>query len=142
MASPKPKLKCSVGHKHNTECGLSARYPSQKETIALKCCNREASNHLRSLRVPHSSDTLEYELILWRIGIFDNGKVDEMTVCPKHRNILGLSRKPSLSCAHPLRSSAKRGTCDRVIPRKMSQQIKNIWDVLVPIGSGKHAKRF
>ena len=39
---------------------------------------------------------MEYELILWRIGIFDNGKVDEMTVCPKHRN-LGLSWMPSLS---------------------------------------------
>lgn len=140
MATPKPKLRCSVGRKHGTECGLSARYPSQKEIISLKSCDRETSNHLRSLKVAHSSGILEHDLILLRIGIFDIEKANEATICPKHRDIIGLSWKPSLFCTHPLHHQAtnKGGKGGRGVTREISQEIKKVWGVLVPIGAGNN----
>ncbi len=132
--TPRP-LKCSVGRRHGTPCGLSARYPTIKEYVALNSCNRDVSVHLRNLNMFRSNKMSESHLILLRIGIFSD-EISDMTVCPKHRDCLGLSWRPSRICAHPQHGQNK-GRCDRGVSREMSLEIKETWDVLVPIGSSK-----
>ena len=43
-----------------------------------------------------------------------------MAVCPKHRDVLGLSWRPSRFCTHPLHGFRK-GKCDTGVSKKMSQ---------------------
>ncbi|CAB3977065.1 Hypothetical predicted protein [Paramuricea clavata] len=58
-----------------------------------------------------------------------------MTVCPKHRELLGIYWRPVHRCQHPLHKSSKPGKCDRGVTFKMSKEIKDQWDVLVQTGS-------
>ena len=132
--TPRP-LKCSVGRRAGTDCGLSARYPHFKEYIPILSCERDIQVHLQRLNVSSSSVSSESELILLRAGYFEE-EGEGMTVCPKHRDILGLSWRPSRFCAHPLHPSTK-GKCDRGVSKKMCLEIMNRWNKLVPVGSGK-----
>ena len=57
-----------------------------KEMIPIPSCSRDVTMHLKSVKVSSSSVVSEGEL---RAGIFDDdGK--RMTVCPKHRECLGV----------------------------------------------------
>ena len=132
--TPRP-LKCSVGRGEATHCGLSAKYPHLKEYIPIDSCKRDIKLHLKNLKVSGKSVSSESELILLRAGHF-NEQGKGMTVCPKHRDLLGLNWRPSRFCSHPLHGSRK-GKCDRGVSKKISEEIMERWKKLVPVGSGK-----
>ena len=96
--TPRP-LKCSIGKRVGTDCGLSARYPLFKEYIPILYCKRDVTVHLKRSNVSSSPVSLESELILLRSGHFDV-QGDDVTVCPKYRDVLGLSWHPAhqLTC--------------------------------------------
>ena len=132
--NPRP-LKCSIGRRDGTDYGLPARYHQFKEYIPILSCKRDIQVHLQHLNVSSSSVSSESELILLRAGYFEE-QGEGMTVCPKNRDILGLSWRPSRYCAHPLHPSTK-GKCGRGVSKKMCLEIMNRWDKLVRVGSGK-----
>ena len=116
--TPRP-LKCSIGRRVGTNCGLSARNPLFKEYFPILYCKRDVTVHLKRLNVSSSSLSSESKLILLRSGRFDE-QGDGMTVCPKHRDVLGLSWRPSRFCTHPLHGF-RIGKCDTGVSKKMSQ---------------------
>ena len=132
--TPRP-LKCSIGRRVGTVCGLSARYPLFKEYIPILSCKRDVIVHLKRLNVSSSSVSSESELILLRSGHLDR-QGDGMTVCPKHQDVLRPSWRPSRFYTHPLHGFRK-GKCDRGISKKMFQEIMMRWNKLVPVGSGE-----
>ena len=131
--------KCSIGKVVGTDCGLSARFPVMKEMIPIPSCSRDVTMHLKSVKVSSSSVVSEGELILLRAGIFDDdGK--GMTVCPKHRECLGVYWRPSRLCKYPFHrdgASRTKAKCDRGVSKKLSIEVKRKWNSLLPIGSGE-----
>ena len=77
----------------------------------------------------------ERELILARVGLFDD-KDEDIVICPKHRNLLGVNYCPSSKCQNPLHG-CRKGKVSRGANLKMSKAIKEIWEVLVPVSSGE-----
>ena len=59
-----------------------------------------------------------------------------MVICPKHRALLGVTYCPSRKCHHPLHGRRKSNV-SRGVNLKMSKEIKETWDVLLTVGSGK-----
>lgn len=136
MFSATPKiLKCSIGRRFPTECGLSARFPSIKECLPIAACKLDVQAHLKGLHLANDVVQSEGELILLRAGIHDGG--EKTTTCPKHRQTLGLYWRASRNCAHPLHGSSKRKP-ERSVNKQVSFEIHRIWKLLVQIGSGKN----
>ncbi|CAB3980382.1 Hypothetical predicted protein [Paramuricea clavata] len=133
-----PKVvKCSIGQRLETDCGLCSRYPSMKECMPILACKRDIQVHLRRLNLCGQAVASKGDLILLRTGIFgSNG--EGLTVCPRHRENLGLSWRPKRGCSHPLHGSSKAKP-ERRVTKKMSMEINDIWERLVSVGSG-HAK--
>ena len=127
-------LKCSVGQRHETDCGLCSRYPSMKECIPIAACKRDIQVHLQHLHLSKRAVASEGDLILLRSGIF-HGNGEGLTVCPRHREILGLSWRPKRQCAHPLHGSSTAKP-DRGVSKEVSMQINDIWKTFVSVGSG------
>ena len=125
-------LKCSVGRKPNTDCGLSARYPLLKEFIPIASCNRDVNLHLKRVKLASSSVSSESELILLRAGFF-NVDAQTKTVCPKHRDLLGLSWHPSRACNHPLHEKRKAKKCDRGFLKKCRWKFTRGGKLLFPL---------
>lgn len=134
--TPSRGLKCSVGRKVRTECGLSSRYPAVKDCIPIQACNRDLQVYLRNLNLSKTAVQSEGELILLRTGVFDPSCGDNMTVCPRHRETLGLSWRSSRKCAHPLHG-ARKSSNDRAVTIQISKEILDIWNTFVPFGSCK-----
>ena len=128
------QIACTIGGRHGTKCGLSSRYPSQREVISITECTRNTTTHLANLKVSRIPLS-EKDLIASRVGIFENG-TNSMTVCAKHRETLGIYWRSVHRCQHPLHKSSKPGKCDKGVSLQMSKEIKDQWDVLVQIGSG------
>ena len=129
------QIACTIGRRHRTKCGLSSRYPSQREVIPITECTRNTTTHLANLKVSRIQIS-EKDLIASRVGVFEN-ESNSMTVCPKHREVLGIYWRPVHRCQHPLHKSSKPGKCDRGVTLEMSKEIKDQWDVLVQTGSGE-----
>ena len=55
-----------------------------------------------------------------------------MVICLKHRALIGVKYCPSRKC-----QGRRKGKVSRGVNLKMSKEIKETWDVLVPVGSGK-----
>ena len=100
----------------------------------LSSCARDIKSHLRQLKVAQTSVGSEKDLILSRVGLFDQ-QGDDMTVCPKHRAALGTWWRPSLKCYHPLHGS-KRRKPERGASLQMYKEVMAKWKVLVPVGAG------
>ena len=63
-----------------------------------------------------------------------------MTVCPKHRECLGVYWRPSRLCKYPFHrdgASRNKAKCDRGVSKKLSMEVKRKWNSLLPIGSGE-----
>ena len=89
---------------------------------------------MRQLKVTQTSVRSEKDLILARVGFFDE-MGDDMTVCLKHRVALGTWWRPSLKCYHPLHGN-KRRKPERGASLQMCKEIVEKWSVLVPVGAG------
>ena len=124
-------------------CGAARFAPDDTSILPLKSCNADISSHLHSLHL-QSSSLSEWELIANRKGMFnhDPEEVKLMTVCPKHRYNLGTnwSGARSVSCKYPAhkgKHTSKGHGTPRRVNRVMSEQIFDIYNTAVPIGSGK-----
>lgn len=105
-----------------------------RHIIPMTCCNLSIA-HLRQFSICRSIKS-ESELLKIRGGFFSED--DEiLTICPKHRYVLGVgwrsSRMCSLgwTCNHQSKSNSK-GT----ITKEQSFFLKNYYDCLIRIGSG------
>lgn len=101
----------------------------------MTCCNLSIDAHLRQFSVCRNIKS-ESELLKIRGGFFSED--DEiLTICPKHRYVLGVgwrsSRMCSLgwTCNHQSKSNSK-GT----ITKEQSFFLKKYYDCLIRIGSG------
>lgn len=125
-------LSCSFASHCDSHCDISSR---GNELLPLSSCSRDISAHLRQVSVSQTSVSSEKELILARVGLFDEGGRD-FTICPKHRDKLGVKFKASIKCQHPLHENRK-GKRERGVNLRMSKEIKIKWNVVVPVGAGK-----
>ena len=82
------QLSCSFSSHSNSTCDFSARFPGKNEFFPLSSCTRDIKSRLRQLKVAQTSVRSEKDLILARVGFFDE-MGNDMTVCPKHRAALG-----------------------------------------------------
>ena len=89
---------------------------------------------MRQLKVAQTSVRSEKDLILARVGFFDE-MGDDMTVCPKHCAALGTWWRLSLKCYHPLHGN-KRRKPERGASLQTCKEIIEKWRVLVPVGAG------
>ena len=127
------QFSCSFAVHCTSACDVSTRYPDRTHFFPLNSCVSDAKANLRELQTTQSCVTSEGELILARVGLFDE-KAEDMVICPKHRALLGVKYCPSRKCQHPLHGRRK-GKVSRGVNLKMSKEIKETWDVLVPAGS-------
>lgn len=125
-------LSCSFASHCDSRCDISSR---GNELLPLSSCSRDISAHLRQISVSQTSVSSEKELTLARVGLFDEGGRD-FTICPKHRDQLGVKFKASIKCQHPLHGNRK-GKRERGVNLRMSKEIKSKWNVVVPVGAGK-----
>ena len=132
VAKTMANLSCSFASHCDTHCDISSR---GNELLPLSSCSRDISAHLRQISVSHQSVSSEKELILARVGLFDESGRD-FTICPKHRDKLGVKFNASIKCQHPLHGNRK-GKRERGINLRMSKEIKSYWNVVVPVGAGK-----
>ena len=133
IASAMSLSSCFIGEiKGNSSCG--------EKLLRLTECHSDIRHHLE---VNHlSSEPLtEVELILLRSGVghLSQGQVDTMWICTKHRLALGKQWRPSrLSCHYPKHDGKRTGLKTRdTIGVKMCQNIKQLYQVHVPVGSRK-----
>ena len=90
---------------------------------------------MKNLNLSGQAVATEGELILLRSGIFDNNIGEGLSVCPRHRENLGISWRPKRKCVHPLHGSL-RAKPDRGVTKDMSAEIHDIWESFVAVGSG------
>ena len=98
------QLSCSFASHLNSTCNFSARFPGRNEFFPLSSCNKAIKSHLRQLKVAQTS---EKDLIFAGVGLFDL-EGNDMTVCPRHRAVLGTSWRPNIKCYHPPHGKMRR----------------------------------
>ena len=126
------QFSCSFAVHCTSACDVSSRYPYRTQFFPLNSCVSDVKAHLRELQTTQSCVASERELIL---GLFDE-KGEDMVICPKHRALLGVKYCLSRKCQYPL-LGRRTGKVSRGVNLKMSKEMKETWDVLVPVGSGK-----
>ncbi|EDO35355.1 predicted protein [Nematostella vectensis] len=124
------ELTCSFVAFCQTSCGRSSKVPSVKEFLPLLSCKRDVGAHLARLNVARRDITTESALTLARTGNFEASETQK-TICPKHRDALGIQWKPGVKCQHPLSQASKMRQSIKV-----SREVLQFWNVLVPVGSG------
>ena len=65
------QLSCSFSSHSKSTCDFSARFPGKNEFFPLSSCTRDIKSLLRQLKVAQTSVRWEKELILARVGFFD-----------------------------------------------------------------------
>jgi len=116
--------------------------------LPLLKCENDMTLHLISLGVSskrgRSSNTLvtESQLILNRAGKYNlkNEEIAELTVCPKHRRGLTIDwegRKKSV-CCYPFHKGSKKQLKNvRRVNLSMTNELYELHQIAIPIGSGK-----
>ena len=132
------ELPCSFSSICKTSCDISRRNPNYTGYFTLNSCLKDIRSHLKRLNAAQKCVASEGELILARAGLLDED-VNSLTICPKHRDNLGMEWKPSRKCQHPLHGK-KTGKPElgRGVNLKISKEIMAKWHVLIPIGAGKY----
>ena len=133
------QLSCSFASHFNSTCNFSATFLGKNESFSLSC-TKDIKSHLRQLKVAQTSVSSEKDLILARVGLFDQ-EGNDMMVCPKHRAALGKWWIPTLKCYHPLHGN-KRRKPEKGASLKMYKDIMTKWKVLVPVGAGMFSFSF
>lgn len=100
----------------NMQCGVSkldvtshqcGPYGDDETVVPLRECDRDIQAHLRFNHLSNDNRLKsEAHLILARVGQFHDGDLNTMTVCPTHRNCLGIKwRASSQKCQVPVGSN-------------------------------------
>ena len=134
-------LQCSISSVINTvktACGLSTRYPKEIDIKRLSQCTKPIESHLRQLSLyTHHNIVNEGHLIALRCGLWD-ADLRCYTVCPFHRDSLGIHWQKRAPCQFPLHEGKSKPY--RTISLRMSKAIFENLSTLVPVGSGKYRK--
>ena len=98
--------------------------------------------HLTSKRGRGKTGLSEKDLILNRAGLFDlnPAQTELMTICPKHRKNLTTDwqgRKSRVCCYPCHKGQRKQLEVHRRVNALMSAEIHQLFNTVVPIGSGK-----
>ena len=120
------QLVCSFASLCESQCNVSTRsYPGGNELLPLNSCSRDITAHLRQISAAQTCVSSEKDLILARVGLFDEDGRD-FTICLNHRDQLGVKFRTSIKCQHPLHGNRK-GKRERGINLRMSKEIKMKW---------------
>ncbi|XP_061170696.1 uncharacterized protein LOC133180138 [Saccostrea echinata] len=127
--------KCSISV--YTSSSFSPLHPSEINLIRLKDCKRGIVSHLlkNGIRsgVKGEADVFsEADLTCKRVGLFT---IEEaFTVCPYHRDFLGVHWRPKTSCQYPDHQGNAKPY--RSFNSLMSKRMVSEFGTFVPIGSG------
>ena len=127
---------CSFHDRVKSECGPSR---GRSAIAKLSDCQRNLNRHLASSHLKR--DLSEHEVILARVGIFQcsDTLLQNMSICPRHRDSLGQFWRGPASCRYPAHGGKRRRVHDtHVVNSQMAQEIIQIYGVVVEIGSRKH----
>nr|XP_034337889.1 uncharacterized protein LOC117692821 [Crassostrea gigas] len=116
-----------------TDCNVSSRYRNDCEVRRLSDCNRPIFNHLRQFSINSADITSEGQLIAFRCGLFDTD-LSSFTVCPFHRDSLGLAWQQRVKCQYPFHEGKAKPY--RSFSLRMSRLVFSSLSTLVPVGSG------
>jgi hypothetical protein len=137
-------VKCGLSAFRTDECGSYYLFPDVKGLVKIKDCKKDVTNHLRSVGVAaggsfrhfSSESTIsEGELLLHRVGVFDERLYKDITVCPFHRYKLGIYYKQKRSCGYP--SHSGNGKTYRGITTDESRMVLQRFGLLLPVGTGE-----
>ena len=123
-----------------TPCNFSSKNPKDHEICKLSQCTRPISSHLKrvglktGIRGDFSADVQnEGILISARVGIFSYD--DQMSVCPFHRDSLGLNWYQPAWCVYPQQLHSGAGKPVKTVTLEMSRTM--LYDGhLLQVGSG------
>ncbi|EDO33434.1 predicted protein [Nematostella vectensis] len=121
-------------------CGPSVDCSSNSKCVLLKDCNKDIHGHKKLLNISDKSLQTEFELLLARAGLFENGVLyDSLTICPRHRDLHGIRfRLNKTYCVVPAtwadhRSANPLG--DKGITFLQSKALQAKVHQLIPVGS-------
>ena len=118
---------------YRKECGLSGRCKDQKALAPLKTCAKDISGHLNGCKNTTSEGVdAEWKLCLLRVAFVEEG--DSFTICPSHRDKLGLGWRPTKACKYPMHDRKQKPT--KGVTRHMSQAIYSKYNILCETGQG------
>ena len=127
-------FKCSIGCFSKLPCGKSAIKSTDSNNVQISTCRKPVDAYLRRIGVKDDAgDLFEGRLILCRVGIFEGH--DYFSVCPYHRDNLGIYWRPKASCQYP--SHQGKAKPYRNVSREFSRKILSLTGVFLPLGSGK-----
>ncbi|XP_061195045.1 uncharacterized protein LOC133203241 [Saccostrea echinata] len=129
--------KCSISVYTPSCCSFPPLHPSEISLIRLKDCKRGIVSHLlkngiRSGMKGEADVFSEADLICKRVRLFT---IEEaFTVCPYHRDFLGVHWRPKTSCQYPDHQGNAKPY--RSFNSLVSKRMVSEFGTLVPIGSG------
>lgn len=135
-------LKCSVARLGNLQnlCDKHGYSHGVDEYQVLSSCQRDISSHLRTLQISQCPGIRhEWQLILARAGQFNDltSCPSTYTICPKHRDNLGIRWRQSRLCKYPEHPTKSRCKPSRGIDLATSRALWEKFQILVPVGSGR-----
>ena len=133
---------CSFREIVETECGPSR---GVEGNVLLSACMDDITLHLASCHLSKCSKVNENELILARAGIrgLSEEQVAKMTICPRHRHLLGRFWRAPRSCQYPGHAGKIISVTGRhVVNFQMASEISILFDKTIPVGSRKYHSFF
>ena len=108
--------------------------------VNLNECQHDIKVHLSRCHLSRSN-LKEYQLILFRAGLFHvtEEQIENMNICPNHRNKLGRFWRPLRSCQYPQHCGPVRQLCNGrdVFNVQLSEVVLKLYGKLVQVGSRK-----
>ena len=127
------QLSCSFTSLCGNKCDISSRWSARQQLVPLSSCVDSIKEHLRD--VSQTSVASEKELILARVGYFDDSDGRNFTIYPKHRAEFGVRFRPTAKYQHPYNENQRRRV-ERGINLKTAGEIKAKWNTVVSGGAG------
>ena len=125
-----------------TECGPSR---CVEGNVLVSECMDDITLYLTSCHLSKCSKVNENELILVRAGIrgLSEEQVAKMTICPRHRHLLGRFWRAPRSCQYPGHTGKITSVTGRhVVNFQMASEISILFDKTIPVGSRKYHSFF
>ena len=129
---------CSLYEILQSPCGSSRE---EVEHVLLSECNADISAHLASCHLSKCSEVTEAKLIMARAGIQHLSRIqlEGMTICPRHRHLLGRFWRGPRSCQYPGHTGKVTSvTGSHVITFQIADEIRLIFKEIAAVGSRKY----
>ena len=129
---------CSLYEILQSPCGSSRE---EVEHVLLSECNENIPAHLASCHLSKCSEVTEAKLITVRAGIQHLSRIqlEGMTICPRHRHLLGRFWRGPRSCQYPGHTGKVTSvTGSHVITFQIADEIRLIFKEIAAVGSRKY----